>query len=216
MMRADIERYWHEVADLARAMDYDALCDVADTLIDCHRRGGTVFLIGNGGSAATASHFACDLAKGARGGTHPPFRVIALTDNMPLITAWSNDTHYERAFAEQLAPLVRAGDVVILISASGNSPNVLLAAQTARVARATAIALTGKTGGRLKQIADLTVRVPSEQIEQVEDAHVVIAHSVCVALRSRLASETVVDGAEPAWSSGDDRVIDWYASEAGS
>jgi D-sedoheptulose 7-phosphate isomerase len=105
---------------------------------------------------------------------------------------------------------------VVLISASGNSPNVLLAAQTARVARATAIALTGRTGGRLKQIADLAVRVPSDQIEQVEDAHVVIAHSVCVALRARLESENVLAGPNREWRTGTDRDIDWFASEAGT
>ncbi len=216
MMQQDIERYWQEIATMARTMPFEMVHEVAETLLDCHRRGGTIFLAGNGGSAATASHFACDLAKGARAGTHPPFRVIALNDNMPLVTAWSNDTSYERVFAEQLAPLVRPGDVVILISASGNSRNVLLAAQTARVARATAIALTGRIGGRLQHLADLTVRVPSDQIEQVEDAHVVIAHSVCVALRARLEAETIETDSEMGWPNGADRVINFFASEAGT
>src|SRR6185437_12101980 len=88
MMRHDIEQYWREIAMLARAMPVAIVNEVAETLIECHGRGGTIFLMGNGGSAATASHFACDLAKGARGGMHAPFRVIALTDNMPLVTAW--------------------------------------------------------------------------------------------------------------------------------
>ncbi len=216
MMERDIKRYWQEIAELARAMPYDDIYRVAEMLLDCHRRGGTIFLAGNGGSAATASHFACDLAKGARGGSHPPFRVVALTDNMPLVTAWGNDTDYERVFAEQLATLVRPGDVVVLISASGNSPNILLAAQTARVARATAIALTGRTGGRLRHLADLSVRVPSDSIEQVEDAHVVIAHSVCVAMRAQLETENVETDANTDLPEDLDRVLDWFSNVSGS
>ena len=216
MMRHDIEHYWHEIAILAQSMPYDTICQVAETLLECHQRGGTIFVIGNGGSAATASHFVCDLAKGVRAGQQPPFRAISLTDNMSLVTAWGNDTSYERVFAEQLAPLVRSGDIVILISASGNSANVLLAAQTARVARAQTIALTGRSGGRLAQIADLSVHVPSDLIEQVEDVHVVIAHSVCVALRARLEAETLVVKANHGWDLATGRSIDRYASEAGS
>jgi D-sedoheptulose 7-phosphate isomerase len=216
MIRHNIERYWHEIAILAEAMPYDSICQVAETLLDCHQRGGTIFLIGNGGSAATASHFVCDLAKGVRGGQQPPFRAISLTDNMPLITAWGNDTSYERVFAEQLAPLARSGDVVILISASGNSPNVLLAAQTARVARAQTIALTGRSGGRLAQIVDLSVHVPSDHIEQVEDAHVVIAHSVCVALRARLEADTLLAETDHTWDIGTGRLLERFAGEAGS
>ncbi len=216
MLERGIRQYWQDIAEMARDMPFDDVHRVAEMLLDCHRRGGTIFLAGNGGSAATASHFACDLAKGARGGSHPPFRVVALTDNMPLITAWGNDTNYERIFAEQLAPLIRPGDVVVLISASGNSRNVLLAAQTARVARATAIALTGRSGGRLKHLADHTVRVPSDSIEQVEDAHVVIAHSVCVAMRSQLQTETVETGANPDLPEDLDHVLDWFVSGSGS
>jgi D-sedoheptulose 7-phosphate isomerase len=216
MIRHDIERYWREIAVLADAMPYAAICQVAETLLDCHRRGGTIFLIGNGGSAATASHFVCDLAKGVRGGQPPPFRAISLSDNMPLITAWGNDTSFDRVFAEQLAPLVRSGDVVILISASGNSPNVLLAAQTARVARAETIALTGRSGGRLAQLVDQSVRVPSDLIEQVEDAHLVIAHSVCVTLRANLEDEYPIAGSDQVWDIRQDRLVDRFVGEAGS
>ena len=117
---------------------------------------------------------------------------MALTDNVPLMTAWANDTSYERIFAEQLAALVHPGDVVILISASGNSPNVLAAAHEARQAPAHVIALTGQSGGKLEAVADLTVRVPSQSIEQVEDAHLIIAHSLCVSLRRRLHTEATL------------------------
>jgi D-sedoheptulose 7-phosphate isomerase len=214
MMRQSIERYWHEIADLAHGMPASAIGGVAELLLDCHRRDGTIYFIGNGGSAATASHWVCDLTKGVRGGQQPSFRAISLTDNMPLVTAWGNDTSYERVFAEQLAPLARPCDLVVLISASGNSPNVLLAAQTARVARAGTIALTGRSGGRLRNLVDLTVCVPSDVIEQVEDVHVMIAHSVCVALRERLESEMFLP--DNRLDIGADRLLDQVAGEAGS
>ena len=131
-MRNDIERYWHELGQVAHAMPFSLLESAAEVLLACYRRGGTVFVLGNGGSAATASHFVCDLAKGTRTDGFPAFRVVSLTDNVPLMTAWANDTSYDRVFAEQLAALVRPGDVVVAISASGNSPNVLAATRVAR------------------------------------------------------------------------------------
>lgn len=187
MMHDAIERYWRELVGAMEAMPLSLLSRAVDTLLDCHARGGTVFAVGNGGSAATASHFACDLAKGTLTQGVPAFRVVALTDNVPLLTAWANDTSYDRVFAAQLAALVRAGDALVAISASGNSPNVLASAQVARQAGATVIALTGQSGGALRDLADLTIRVPSPSIEQVEDAHLMIAHSMCVTLRSQLA-----------------------------
>jgi D-sedoheptulose 7-phosphate isomerase len=188
-MRIEIERYWDELGGAIEAMPFALLSEVADTLLDCHHRGGTVFVVGNGGSAATASHFACDLAKGTQTKGIPPFRVVPLTDNMPLITAWANDASYDQVFAQQLATLVRPGDVLVAISASGNSSNVLAAARTARKYGARTIALTGASGGKLRRLADLAVRVPSSSIEQVEDAHLIVAHSLCVALRGHLRAE---------------------------
>ena len=185
-MRDDIEKYWHELAGVTQIMPYALLAHAAELLLDCRRRGGTIFVLGNGGSAATASHFVCDLTKGTRMDGAPAFRVVALTDNVPLMTAWGNDTSYDRIFAEQLVALLRPGDVVVAISASGNSPNVLAAAEVARDVGAVTIALTGQTGGMLAPLVDLTIRVPSESMEQVEDAHLVIAHSLCIALRKRL------------------------------
>ena len=188
-MPSGIRRYWQLLGDTMQAMPFRQLERAANLLLDCHQRGATVFIAGNGGSATTASHFACDLAKGARVEGMPGFRVIALTDNVPLMTAWANDTSYDRIFAEQLAPHVRAGDIFIAISASGNSPNILAAAVVARSAGATVIGLTGRSGGKLSRLSHLAIRVPAdaaEQIEQVEDAHLVIAHSLCVTLRERL------------------------------
>lgn len=156
-------------------------------LLECYDRGGTVFLVGNGGSAATASHFACDLSKGTRSDILPRFRVVALTDNVPLMTAWGNDDSFDRIFAEQLTALVRSGDVVLAISASGNSPNVLEAMRAARAAGAVTIAWTGPSGGQVAELVDSVVRVPAETIEGVEDGHMVMAHALTRYLRARLA-----------------------------
>jgi len=185
-MRTTIERYWRELQLTMEAMPYAALTQVEDALLACRARGGTVFIVGNGGSAATASHFACDLAKGTQSAGTTPFRVVPLTDNMPLLTAWANDVSYEQVYAQQLSTLVRAGDTLVAISASGSSPNILAAARVAHRHHAEVIALTGATGGKLLRLADLIVRVPSPCIEQVEDAHLMIAHSLCVALRERM------------------------------
>ncbi len=195
-MSEDILRYWSELSSAMQKMPLDRLDQVIDQLLACHRRGGTVFLLGNGGSAATASHFACDLAKGTRTQGLPAFRVISLNDNVPLLTAWANDTSYERVFAEQLSALARPGDVVILISASGNSPNVLAVAAEALQLDTHVIALTGRSGGKLARLAHLAVRVPASSIEQVEDAHLIVAHSVCVALRGRLCMQAALLEAE--------------------
>ena len=191
-MYDEIVHYWHELASIMQAMPFDTLTKAAELLLDCYRRGSTVFMLGNGGSAATASHFACDLAKGTQAAGLPAFRVVSLSDNVPLMTAWANDTNYERIFAEQLVTLIRPADIVIAISASGNSPNILAAARMARQSNAITLALTGQDGGKLSRLADFTIYVPSQSIEQVEDAHLVIAHSLCVVLREHLRTEAVL------------------------
>lgn len=185
-MYNEIEHYWHGLASIMQAMPFDMLTKAAELLLNCYRRGSTVFIVGNGGSAATASHFACDLAKGTQVKGMPAFRVISLSDNVPLMSAWANDTNYDRIFAEQLSTLVRPEDIIIAISASGNSPNILAAARMAKKSGAITLALTGQDGGKLSQLADFIIYVPSKCIEQVEDAHLVIAHSLCVVLREQL------------------------------
>lgn len=197
-MRTDIEQYWRELGLTIEAMPLGALHEAAETLLAARARGAAIFIIGNGGSAATASHFACDLAKGTQTPGQAPFRVIPLTDNMPLITAWGNDVSYEQVFAQQLATLARPGDLLVAISASGTSPNILAAARLARERGLTTLAFTGETGGKLRRLADQTIRVPSPSIEQVEDAHLMICHSVCVALRAHSRREAALATADRA------------------
>jgi D-sedoheptulose 7-phosphate isomerase len=187
-LHALLGSYWSEVAQVAAAIDLDRLEAAATMLLGCQARGRVVFAAGNGGSAATASHFACDLAKGTRGGGAPTFRVVALTDNVPVLTAWANDSSYERVFAEQLESLARPGDLLVAISASGNSPNMLAVAATARAHNMSVVGLTGRSGGKLALLSDIAVKVPSDCIEVVEDAHLIVSHSLCVAARERLKS----------------------------
>lgn len=148
-----------------------------------------VFVMGNGGSAATASHFACDLAKGTLAHDRPRFRVIALTDNMPLFSALANDFGFEHVFSEQLSSLVRGGDVVLAISGSGNSVNVVNAVKHARQAHATTIGLLGFAGGVLKDLVDICILVSNDSYEQVEDLHLMLGHLMCVCIRQAITAD---------------------------
>jgi D-sedoheptulose 7-phosphate isomerase len=145
--------------------------------------GGTIYTLGNGGSASTASHLAVDLAKNVRRPDRRNLKVLALTDNVGLITAWANDTRYDEVFAAQLDAVVQSDDLVIAISASGNSPNVLAAVRVASHAGATTFGVTGYAGGLLAREADDSVIVPSDNMQMIEDGHLAITHAVMCALR---------------------------------
>ena len=145
-----------------------------------HAAGKQIFVIGNGGSAATASHMMNDLNKGTLGhkGDAPAkrFKVIALTDNVSLMTAWANDTDYNTVFSEPLKNLANPGDVLIAISASGNSPNIIAAVEAAKKLGVTVLGFGGFTGGRLAQLADVCIVVPSNEYGPVEDVHMILDH----------------------------------------
>jgi D-sedoheptulose 7-phosphate isomerase len=156
-----------------------------------------VFILGNGGSASTASHFVCDLAKNTRKDGWPNFRVIGLTDNMAIFSALANDEGYENVFAQQMDGFVEPGDVVIGISTSGNSPNVIRAIELANQFEATTIGFTGFDSGQLGALVDIDLHVSSNSIEHVEDVHLVLEHLICKALRERPAEPTLVEEAVP-------------------
>jgi D-sedoheptulose 7-phosphate isomerase len=139
--------------------------------------------MGNGGSAATASHMANDLNKLAIVPEQPRFRAISLSDNVPCMTAWANDSAYEDIFAEQLSNFLDPGDVVIAISASGNSPNVIKAIRLAREMGAITIGFTGKDGGQLKPLVDICLCIPSDHLGVQEDGHIILDHVIANALR---------------------------------
>ncbi len=180
------------LADLA-GVDFR---QVEAILLNAREEGRTVFIIGNGGSAATASHMANDLNKGAAVAGQRRFRALALTDNVPLITAWANDTRYEQIFVEQMANFIHPGDVLIAISGGGNSPNIIAALEWARGEGAVTVGLTGGSGGRLLGLVDCCLLVPSHRMEQIEDMHLVLAHAICVSVRNRIAGKTLIAARE--------------------
>ena len=168
------------------------IADVIDLLQQARRNGSQVFILGNGGSASTASHFACDLAKNTRQEGLPHFRVIGLTDNMAMFSALANDEGYENVFSEQLVSLVRPGDIVIAISASGNSKNVINAAEVAHRYKATVIGFTGFDGGHLGQLANINIHVNSNIIEHVEDIHLMLEHLIVKTIKEQVKSSVNV------------------------
>ncbi len=161
-----------------------------DLLMEARQHGKGIFVIGNGGSAATASHLAVDLGKGTLRDTkdEPRFRVNSLTDNLPYVTAWANDFDYDLVFEQQLRNLGGPGDVVIGISASGNSPNVVRAMEYARSAGMVTAAMTGFSGGKLKDLADHSVHVPVDDYGMAENMHMIIVHIIITQTTARVAN----------------------------
>ncbi len=180
----DIREYFVTVQTLLDTVPFEAVEPVVNALMRANLAGKTVYIFGNGGSAATATHFGCDLAKRTIIEGQPRFRVIALTDNNALMTALSNDISYDEVFAEQLRPLVRSGDVVIGISGSGNSRNVLNAIAVANAAGATTVGFCGFDGGKLKTMVDLPVHIDHNDMAMVEDVHLMLEHAICEKLRA--------------------------------
>jgi D-sedoheptulose 7-phosphate isomerase len=182
-MEQQIQDYIVDVQQTLSLLPRDAISSAIRLLHETRVSRRKVFIMGNGGSASTASHFVCDLAKNTRAPGWPDFRVIGLADNMAILSAYANDEGYANVFARQLASLVESGDVVIAISTSGNSPNVLEAVRVANEAGAHTIGFTGFDGGQLCTAVELNVHVPSSRIEQVEDLHLVLEHLMCSLLR---------------------------------
>lgn len=149
-------------------------------LLGARESGNSVFFIGNGGSAATASHFANDLSIGTRTGDDRPFRAISLTDNVAVMTALANDEGYDAMFIDQLKVQFREGDSLVAISASGNSPNVIKAVEYAKARGATIVGLTGFDGGKLRPLSDISLHVATEKGEYgpVEDMHMIFDHLI--------------------------------------
>lgn len=184
-----MQHYVQEIKDTLDRLPWEAIGEAIDILREARLHDRQVFILGNGGSAATASHFACDLGKGTTKPGLPRFRVIALTDNMPLFSALANDYGYEWVFVEQLASLVRRDDVVIAISGSGNSANVLNAVRFAVQMEATTIGMVGFDGGRLKGLVQVCIQVANECMEQVEDVHLLLEHMMSTELRRAIGAE---------------------------
>lgn len=178
-----VRDYLDKLAATLQSMPSEQIWQVIEVLLQAWRNGKRVYLCGNGGSAATASHMANDLNKYTIQADKPRLRAIALTDNVPLMTAWANDSSYEMIFAEQIINLAEAGDVLIAISASGNSPNILKALETARRCQVVTVGFTGDLGGKMKELVDYCIMIPDSLIGRQEDGHMILDHVISFTLR---------------------------------
>jgi D-sedoheptulose 7-phosphate isomerase len=186
--RAFAERYLAGLKGIIDAVSTEHVGHFLDVLVRAHRESSQVFVAGNGGSAATASHMANDLVWGlARKGLRP-MRAIALTDNVALMTAIANDDGYAAIFVRQLEALGKRGDVLVAISGSGNSENVVRALEVARAMGLVTAGILGMDGGRARALVDVAIVVPSADYGPIEDLHMVVDHLALAFLRTALAS----------------------------
>jgi D-sedoheptulose 7-phosphate isomerase len=188
----DAKQYFEELQRVVIGISHHSIDQMADALVRAYEVGRVVYTFGNGGSASLASHLACDLGKGTaycNGGKR--FRVLALTDNLPTLTAWANDSSYEDFFSEQLRNFVQPQDVAFAISGSGNSKNVLNALHVARQAGATTLGISGFQGGQMKSLCDICMIVPSDNLQIIEDIHLATAHSIFRIVYSRMSRRTM-------------------------
>ncbi len=172
------ELYRNELLHAVDAIDTARVETAIQWFDEARARNRHIFVCGNGGSASTASHFACDIVKGASYNRGQRFRILALTDSLPTLTAYSNDVGYDCVFAEQLKNFAQKDDVVMCISGSGNSPNVVRAMEYANEIGCKTIALTGRDGGKLAPLAQLSIQVPVPHMGRIEDAHMIICHMI--------------------------------------
>lgn len=184
--RAYIADYLSTLQALLRDLDPFAIERVVNVLHNAYENGRRLVLCGNGGSAATASHLVCDLQKNVYLEGGRAWEVVALTDSPSLITAWGNDTDYANVFAGQARTWLRRGDVLIAISGSGNSPNILAAVAVANEVGAISVGWSGFGGGKLAQQAQVNCVVHARNMQLVEDLHMVLGHVVYSALRDRI------------------------------
>lgn len=182
--------YFNEIVETIGRLPFATIDRIVGAFLQAYESNRMIFLFGNGGSAALASHFACDLGKGAANGSGKRFQALALTDNIPMMTAWANDARYEDIFAEQLANFVRPNDIAFAISGSGKSRNVLNALRVAREVSAFTIGLTGFHGGDMKDLCDLCLIVPSNNMQIIEDLHLSVTHAVFTALHAKISQQS--------------------------
>jgi len=179
-MKDFVKKYVSELEEILDSIDVKTVENIRDILIEARENNKNIFVIGNGGSASTASHIANDLSKGVLGHTGEKnikrFKIISLTDNVSILTAWSNDTGYDKSFSEPLKALINKDDVLIAISASGNSENVLNAVEVAKQTGARVIGLSGFDGGKLEKESDICLTAKINKYDVAEDIHLIISH----------------------------------------
>jgi len=180
-MKDWVNGYLTEHARVVQSIPVDKVTQLIDLIGQAREADKTIFTCGNGGSAANASHFAVDLGKGASLGKPKRFKILSINDNVPYLTALGNDLSYEDVFVEQLINLAKPGDLLLCMSVSGNSPNVVKALQWARDNAMVTIGLGSKRRGKLAELAEHTVLIDDDHFGRVEDAHMHICHMLCYA-----------------------------------
>jgi len=181
-----VRDYLNTLQELLEAVDTAQVEKIVELIVDCYQNKRRFVLCGNGGSASTASHLVCDFMKNVLLDSGKPFEVVALTDSPALLTAWGNDTDFANVFAGQARTWLRSGDVLLAISGSGNSPNVLRAVEVAQEVGAVTVGFCGYGGGKLAQMVDYALVVDRRNMQQVEDLHMMFGHIVFSALRDRI------------------------------
>lgn len=184
-----IDQYIKDLSQNSSSLDKNEIIRIINLLTKVYKRGGNIFIFGNGGSALTASHFAVDLNKGASMGLKKKFKAVSLNDNIGSITAYANDISYEDIFSEQLKCFLKKGDVVIAISVSGNSKNIIKAIALANSRRNSTIGLTGNNGGALKKIAKFSISTKTDDMPICEDLHLILAHLISRCLNEKIKSD---------------------------
>lgn len=182
-----VRKYLGDVEALVARIAVEPVALAIEALHEAYLADRQIFVMGNGGSAASASHFACDLAKWTIMPGRRRVRAFSLTDNVPLLTAWANDTNYTNVFGEMLENYMDKGDVLVGCTASGMSPNIINALQVAKDIGATTIALVGCNGGAVKDIAEVCLHIPSHNTTQIEDVQMLLFHLMASCLREKVA-----------------------------
>jgi D-sedoheptulose 7-phosphate isomerase len=185
--QVSIEAYFQSLSSIIPSLPYASIEQIAAAIAQAVVEERTIFVFGNGGSAATASHVVCDLGKTVTENVQSRRpKVISLTDNVPIMTAWANDAGYEHIFSEQLKNFVAPRDVVFAISCSGDSPNVIEGLKTARAMGAINVGVAGYEGGRMKALCDICAVIPSNNMQLIEDLQHAVAHSIFSVVRENL------------------------------
>ena len=177
-MKQIILNYINDIHNLCDNLDTDQLNSACELMLESYKLGKKIFVAGNGGSAGTSNHFCCDFGKNAVSGDEHRPKIISLSSNISVLTALGNDFCYAEVFSQQLKNLMDDGDIVLLISASGNSPNIIEAAKFAKSRKGKVIGFSGFNGGKLKKLSDINVNIQSTSYEQIEDLHMMLTHII--------------------------------------
>ncbi len=178
-----LKQYQAELIAHINAIDADSIQAFVEAFAEAYRHDKQIFVIGNGGSAATANHFACDFGKNAVQGERRRFRILSLSSSVETITALGNDISFDEIFRQQLINLMNPGDLVLAISASGNSPDIIKAVEYAKARQGKVLGLAGFKGGKLSELADISMVAHMNSYERVEDIHLIILHIIICFLK---------------------------------